>query len=150
MVNVTATDFFADDSNETPETPPADLLKLVEKWKVDLSEKYKIQQDRFIVLFAGRSNQYAGNSLETWIVPSGGLLPDPDAEPAENSADETESGEVPKPANEVQPEENKLDKVKPDMAQPLESHMDKARPDQALPVKAQPVKVVPPSLLPNS
>ena len=62
---------------EKPEPPPADLLQLVEKWKRELAEKHQIREDRFIVLFSKSLPGYGG-SLETWLVPQGKSLPDPE------------------------------------------------------------------------
>ena len=67
---------------ETFEFPRADFSKLVEKWKMELAEKHKIKQDRFIVLFVSVLRD-SGNSLETWIVPAGASLPDPNADVSE-------------------------------------------------------------------
>jgi hypothetical protein len=57
-----------------PLPSPADLLKLVEKWRIELAEKYKIREDRFIVFYDTDEENYAGY-LETWIVPPGKPLP---------------------------------------------------------------------------
>lgn len=62
---------------EEPEPPVADLLQLVEKWKREFSEKHQIREDRFIVLFSKALPGYGG-SLETWLVPQGQSLPDPE------------------------------------------------------------------------
>ena len=63
-----------------PEPEPADVAKLVEKWKDELATKYMISADRFVVLFS-RTDSFSNNMLETWIVPPGAPLPDPDGEP---------------------------------------------------------------------
>jgi hypothetical protein len=73
--------------DEVPEPQPADLLKLIDNWKTELAVKYKISEDRLVVLFAP-AREFEGNVIETWIVPPGGLLPDPGAEPAEETSDE--------------------------------------------------------------
>ena len=62
---------------EEPTPPPADLLQLVEKWKRELAEKHQIREDRFVVLFSKTLPGY-GSSLETWLVPQGESLPDPE------------------------------------------------------------------------
>ncbi|HWN07965.1 MAG TPA: hypothetical protein VNO50_01525 [Pyrinomonadaceae bacterium] len=77
---------------ETPAPEPADLLKLIEKWKAELTGKHKISPDRLIVFYR-KSGAPGGNSLKTWIVPSGARLPDPNAEPGEELADDATSGE---------------------------------------------------------
>ena len=64
-----------------PEPEPADVAKLVEKWKDELAAKYKIGADRFVVLFA-HSDGFSNNMLETWVVPPGAALPNPEGEPA--------------------------------------------------------------------
>lgn len=58
------------------ETPELDLVQLVEKWKSDLEEKYGISRDRLMVI-TGTAQEYSAASLETWAVPPGALLPDP-------------------------------------------------------------------------
>jgi len=83
------------DSNETIVPPavdlpsdlpqPVDLTKLVENWKSELASKYKIQPERFVVLFVTQG-KFLGNSLETWIVPEGAALPDPNLEDEEQPA----------------------------------------------------------------
>ncbi len=62
-----------------PEPEPADVAKLVEKWKDELAEKYKIGIDRFVVLFV-HSDSFSNNMLETWVVPPGAALPNPEQE----------------------------------------------------------------------
>jgi hypothetical protein len=63
---------------EEPTPPPADLLQLVEKWKRELAEKHQIREDRFVGLFSKTLPGY-DSSLETWLVPQGESLPDPEA-----------------------------------------------------------------------
>jgi hypothetical protein len=75
--------------DETPEPQPANFLKLIEKWKAELTDKYKIPQDRLVVLFT-TPREDEGNKLETWIIPPGALLPDPDVDPY---AEDDESNE---------------------------------------------------------
>jgi hypothetical protein len=59
--------------------PKVDLVQLVEKWKSDLEEKYGISRDRLVVIFGSSSRDYRGALLETWVVPPGAQLPDPNA-----------------------------------------------------------------------
>jgi hypothetical protein len=68
--------------------PPADLPKLVEKWRDELTKTHKINPDRFIVLFT-TSKDLAGNYLDLWINPPGQPLPDPNAE--EEKEEDTEA-----------------------------------------------------------
>jgi hypothetical protein len=60
-----------------PDLEPADLLKLVESWKSELAKK-NIREDRVVILFSKALADYPG-SLETWLVPIGQPLPDPEA-----------------------------------------------------------------------
>jgi hypothetical protein len=62
--------------------PPADLPKLVEKWREELTKTHKINPDRFIVLFT-TSPDLPGNYLDLWINPPGQPLPDPNADEQE-------------------------------------------------------------------
>ena len=65
---------------------PADLTKLVEKWRVELANTYKIGADRFIVLFT-TAPEFHESHLSLWIVPKGQPLPDPhEEEPAEEDS----------------------------------------------------------------
>ena len=68
--------------------PPADLPKLVEKWRDELTKTHKINPDRFIVLFT-TSKDLAGNYLDLWINPPGQPLPDPNAD--EEKEEDTEA-----------------------------------------------------------
>jgi len=65
-------------------TPPADLPKMVQKWREELINTHKIRADRFIVLFATTDPERAGNSIDLWAVQPGLPFPDP------NDADEGE------------------------------------------------------------
>ncbi len=65
---------------ETPEPEPADLLKLVDKWKNELATKNKIGLDRVVILYAKAEPGYS-SSLDIWVVPPGQPLPNPDAQP---------------------------------------------------------------------
>jgi hypothetical protein len=64
--------------------PPADLPKLVEKWREELTKTHKINLDRFIVLFT-TSQDLSGNYLDLWINPPGQPLPDPNADEEEDT-----------------------------------------------------------------
>ncbi|HEV7844214.1 MAG TPA: hypothetical protein VGO69_11000, partial [Pyrinomonadaceae bacterium] len=71
-------------STEAPEAeasmgapPSVDLVKLAEKWKLDLAKTYKVDEDRLVITVAAETDDYAGGVLETWIVPPGSALPDP-------------------------------------------------------------------------
>lgn len=61
------------------EKPPADLPKLVEKWREELIKTHKINPDRFVVLFFTSQDAF-GNYLDLWIVPPGQPFPDPNAD----------------------------------------------------------------------
>jgi hypothetical protein len=61
---------------EEPEPEPADLPKLVEKWKSELAAKHKLPPDRVVVLFAN-AQEYHMPSLEIWVVPPSQPLPIP-------------------------------------------------------------------------
>lgn len=71
---------------ESPRPQPANLLKLIEKWKTELAGKHKVRGDRLVLLFA--APEFPGNSLEAWVVPRGALLPDPNAKPPEEGGGE--------------------------------------------------------------
>ena len=59
------------------DAPPADLPKLVQKWRDELINTHKIRPERFIVLFATGDT---GNYIQLWAVPPGQPLPDPNAD----------------------------------------------------------------------
>jgi hypothetical protein len=65
------------DSPEPPmeEFGQADLIKLIEEWRVELANTYKIGSDRFIIVFAA-AGEYEPSYLELWMVPKGQPLPD--------------------------------------------------------------------------
>jgi hypothetical protein len=67
-------------SDQTRE--PADLTKLVEKWRIELANTHKIGADRFIVLFT-TARESESNQISLWIVPKGQPLPDPNEEERE-------------------------------------------------------------------
>ena len=58
---------------------PADLKKVVEKWRTQLANTHKIFADRFVVLFTTAPEDYSSH-LRIWIVPKGQPLPDPHEE----------------------------------------------------------------------
>ena len=61
------------------ESKPADLKKVVEKWRTELANTHKIFADRLVVLFTTAPEGYASH-LRIWIVPKGQPLPDPHEE----------------------------------------------------------------------
>jgi hypothetical protein len=74
------------------EFPKADLTALVEKWKADLVKDYGISEHRLIIM-SGAADKYSDDDLETWIVPSGAALPDPNAKDETDVMDETNVGD---------------------------------------------------------
>ena len=60
-----------------PEPEPADVTKVVEKWKNELLEKHKIGADRFIVLFT-HSENFVNNMIDAYALPPGVPLPNPE------------------------------------------------------------------------
>lgn len=58
---------------------PANLKKVVEKWRTKLANTHKIFADRFVVLFTTAPEDYSSH-LRIWIVPKGQPLPDPHEE----------------------------------------------------------------------
>ena len=64
--------------------PPADLPKLVQKWREELISTHKIRADRFIVLFTTGDT---GNYIQLWAMPPGQPLPDPNADKEEEPSD---------------------------------------------------------------
>ncbi|MDQ3684814.1 MAG: hypothetical protein M3430_04340 [Acidobacteriota bacterium] len=67
----------ADQSVDSDESQKVDLLKLVEKWKADLSKLYKIQENRFHLMVIPAQEEWDEGTFETWIVPLGAALPNP-------------------------------------------------------------------------
>ena len=68
--------------DETPfegEPRPADLKKVVKKWRTRLANTHKIFADRFVVLFTTAPDSQSSH-LRIWIVPKGQPLPDPHEE----------------------------------------------------------------------
>jgi hypothetical protein len=76
----------APDESSPNELPKADLMALVEKWKADLVKDYGISEHRLVVT-TGEASEWSDGDVETWIVPHGAALPDPEAK------DETIEGE---------------------------------------------------------
>ena len=66
-------------SEPVTQPEPADLTKLVEKWRAELANTHKIGADRFIVLFT-TAPEFESSHLSLWIVPKGQPLPDPHEE----------------------------------------------------------------------
>ena len=60
-----------------PQPESADLFKLVDKWKNELTTKRKLAHDRVVVLFANAPESHLA-SIEIWVVPPGQPLPDLD------------------------------------------------------------------------
>jgi hypothetical protein len=79
---------------DDPEARKTALLKLVEKWKVELTTTHKIRPERIVVLFADVPKYYQ-NTVETWIVPRGQPLPDPKAAVEEAEVEEEPNTEKP-------------------------------------------------------
>ncbi|HKO45659.1 MAG TPA: hypothetical protein VJU84_20450 [Pyrinomonadaceae bacterium] len=85
----------------TTEPQQRDLYKVVEKWKAQLIDAHKLSFDRVIVLFA-KPREDEGNFIETWIVPNGAAMPDPDEEPLLEEEDDeapVENGKTEKQAS---------------------------------------------------
>ena len=70
---------------EAEDNPPADLPKMVQKWREDLINTHKIRPERFIVLFTTNPPELARSYINLWAVPPGQPLPDPNAEEEEPS-----------------------------------------------------------------
>jgi hypothetical protein len=60
---------------QAADLPKADLTRLVERWREDLSKSYGIGADRFIVMFASVEDEWSEGQLETWLVPQGSRWP---------------------------------------------------------------------------
>jgi hypothetical protein len=70
------------ETSHTTESPKADIVALVEKWRADLVKEYGISEHRLVVTTAEKDeNTYY--ELEMWIVPHGAALPDPNAKDEE-------------------------------------------------------------------
>ena len=100
--------------NTAPEPEPADVAKLIEKWKNELAEKHNIPANRFVVLF-NYSDGYASNMLETYVVPPGAALPNPDVE----EADEEKMASVPAAQATPPPSPNDGASIKADSTKPV-------------------------------
>lgn len=75
---------------EKEDDPPADLPKMVQKWREELINTHKIRPDRFIVLFATSDT---GNYIQLWAVPPGQPLPDPNADKEDEPSDVVKDAE---------------------------------------------------------
>lgn len=64
------------------EVPKADMMALIEKWRADLGKEYGISEHRLVVV-TGQKDDNNYYELETWIVPQGAALPDPNAKDEE-------------------------------------------------------------------
>ena len=76
--------------------PPADLPKLVQKWREELINTHKIKPERFVVLFTTSPSDEVityGNFIAIWAVPPGEPLPDPNAKYDEEVVDEIDDQE---------------------------------------------------------
>lgn len=80
-----------DETATQSEVPKADLMALVEKWKADLVKDYGISEHRLVVTM-GEADEWSDGAIETWIVPSGAALPDPNAKAEIEVTDETSGG----------------------------------------------------------
>ncbi len=67
-----------------PEPDPADLFKLAEKWKGEITKK---SRQETVVLFGTTQNHYT-SFIEVWMVPPGQPLPNPNAPDAEEAEEE--------------------------------------------------------------
>jgi hypothetical protein len=84
--------------------PRADLLALIEKWRADLVKDYGISEHRFVIMTAAK-DENGFDDLETWIVPHGAALPDPNAkEEPTNEGEEIAPEEVTATDEETQKE----------------------------------------------
>jgi hypothetical protein len=68
--------------------PKGDLMALVEKWRADLVKEYGISEHRLVVM-TGEASEWSDGDVETWLVPRGAALPDPNAE--DEATEETEA-----------------------------------------------------------
>lgn len=77
-----------DDLPDGPaELPAVDPLKVVEKWKLELT-RLGVKESRIILLPATAEESNEG-TVEVWVVPAGGALPDPYAHPDVPDPDST-------------------------------------------------------------
>ena len=83
-----------DEEPETEKTEPADLTKLIEKWRLDLTTTHKIRNDRLIVIFLPGTEK-SSNSISLWLVPKGQPLPDPNEEDEEEAGEEADDPKPP-------------------------------------------------------
>lgn len=80
-----------DEAAKPSEMPKADLMALVEKWKQDLVKDYGVSEHRLVVTIS-TAEEFSDGTMETWIVPAGAALPDPNAKAETDVADETGEG----------------------------------------------------------
>jgi hypothetical protein len=76
-----AAEVIAQTANELPK---ADIMALIEKWRADLVKDYGISEHRLLVATAAKDDDHY-YELETWIVPRGAALPDPNAKSGPDS-----------------------------------------------------------------
>ncbi|HYG80446.1 MAG TPA: hypothetical protein VD861_08670 [Pyrinomonadaceae bacterium] len=62
--------------------PRVDLTQLVEKWKGELTTRYKIDEARLVVISAAATRVENDGTVEAWVVPPGADLPDAYPPPA--------------------------------------------------------------------
>lgn len=87
-------DDATDETSKPPESTEADLMALVEKWRADLVKDYGISEHRLIVT-TGPAEEWSHGDVETWIVPAGAALPDPNVKEEMDAVGETsEAGEM--------------------------------------------------------
>lgn len=67
-------------------SPRVDLNQLVEKWKGEMTTKYKIDGARLVVISAAATREVDDGTVQAWAVPPGATLPD--AYPAEEAPEE--------------------------------------------------------------
>jgi len=80
-------------SDPEPEPEPrVDLSQLIEKWKGELTTKYKIDETRLVFIAAAATREGDDGTIEAWVVPPGAQLPDayPPPEVEEEYAEEAE------------------------------------------------------------
>lgn len=71
------------------EPPDIDPLKLVEKWKAELTGKLGVKESRIIVLPATADETNEG-TVEVWVVPTGAALPNPYAHPDDSNLEDSQ------------------------------------------------------------
>lgn len=68
-------------------TPNVDLAALVQRWKVELRAKHGIAENRITVMVA--PSEFAGGSIDVWVLPVDAPLPNPFAEEPADEVPET-------------------------------------------------------------